>query len=460
MSSPSEDIVPPRSPVTMGSGPMWRALLIFVLPVIGQSILQSLSATISAIVVGRTLGTHDLAAMATFLPVVFFFIAFLIGLASGGSVLVGQAVGAGKTELVQRIAGTALSTAVMLGIVIAVIGWTETPRILQLLGTPPDIRAEAEAYARMAFATMPATFLFILAGSFLRGMGDTIRPLVVQMLATTLSGLLTWWLVTQTGLGVRGAALGQGAAQLSGFVVLAVWLGRIGHPLAPTAAMIRRLRPEPALLLSVLRVGLPTGVQIVVGSLSGLVIVGLVNGFGSSATAAYGAVQQVQAYVQYPALSIGIAASIFGAQMIGAGRSDRLDEVVRAAMILNLALTGTLVVLVMLFSRVVVSLFITEGEVVDMAQQLLHIVAWSSLMFGAGTIFSGVMRASGTVLVPMLIGVGCVLLVEMPVAITMSRAIGLHGIWWGYVASFGALMIAQGCYYFLVWRKKTITALV
>lgn len=451
---------PARAQVVPDRGPLWRALLIFVLPLIAQNILQSLSATISSIVVGRTLGTLELASMATFLPVVFFFIAFLVGLSAGASVLIGQAVGADKSDLVRRIAGTAISTGLILGVIIALLGYGLTPQILDLLGTPDDIRAVAASYARTAFLTLPATFLFILAGSLLRGMGDTVRPLIVQIVATVLSGVLTWWLVTRTGLGVRGAAIGTALAQLIGFITLGVWLRIVHHPLAPTAEMMRRLIPDLQLLKTVLRVGLPTGIQIVVGSLSGLVIVGLVNSFGSDATAAYGAVQQVQAYVQFPALSIAIAASIFGAQMIGAGRADRMDEVVRSAMILNLLLTGTMVLLVTLFSRSVVALFITEAEVVDLAQELLHIVTWSSLMFGAGTIFSGVMRASGTVLIPMLIGVGCVLLVELPVAIEMSRLIGLHGIWWGYVANFAVLMLAQGAYYWFFWRKKTIASLV
>lgn len=442
------------------TGPLWRAFLVFLLPLMAQNILQSLSATIGAIIVGRTLGTGALAAVATFLPVVFFFIAFLIGLSAGSSVMVGQAYGAGKMDVVQRIAGTALTVALGLGLVVGLAGEMAAPAILDLLGVPADIRLEAIAYARAMFLTMPALFLFILGASLLRGLGDTLRPLAIQALATALSALLTWAMVEHTGLGVRGAAWGQGIAQLAGFVVLGLWLRAAGHPLAPTAALARRLVPDWRLLLKVLRIGLPTGVQIVVGSLSALVIVGLVNGFGSQATAAYGAVSQVQNYVQFPALSIAIAASIFGAQMIGAGQPERLDAVVRTAMVMNLILTGTLVVLTMLLSRSVVSLFVTEAEVVDLAQHLLHIITWASLMFGAGTIFSGVMRASGTVLVPMLIGVASVLLVELPGAILLSRWIGLEGIWWGYVAGFAALMLAQGAYYYAVWRGRTITALV
>lgn len=432
----------------------------FLLPLMAQNILQSLSMTISAVIVGRTLGTPALASVATFFPVAFFFLAFLIGLSAGASVLVGQAFGGGKIDVVRRIAGTTLTVAAVGGIAVSVLGTLLTPQIMAWLGTPADILDNAIRYARGVFLAMPTLFLFIVGSSLLRGMRDTIRPLIMQGLATAMSGVLTYILVTRGNMGVAGAAYAQGISQLLAFVMLGLWLRWRRHPLAPGMALLHALRPDWALLRTILRVGLPTGVQVVVGSMSALVIIGLVNSYGSDATAAYGAVGQVQAYVQFPALSIAIAASIFGAQMIGAGRPDRIAEVLRTAMVMNLLLTGSLVILAMIFSRAVISAFITEAEVVDVAQRLLHIVTWSALMFGAGTIFSGLMRASGTVLVPMLIGIFCVVGIELPVAIWLSDRIGLPGIWWGFVAGFGGLMTLQGLYYMLVWRKRAIVALV
>ena len=451
-----------RSPsYAPATGPLWRGFLAFVLPMLAQNILQSLAMTLGSIIVGRTLGVGYLAAMATFMPVAFFFIAFLIGLTAGASVLVGQAAGAGKPELIRRIAGTTMTATLALGLVLATAGEHLVPRIMAILAVPADIMEPAADYARATFIVIPVLFVFILAGALLRGMRDTMRPLQMQIVSTVLAIGLTLWLVVGVGLGVRGAAWAQGISQLVALAALGWWLRRqSGHPLAPDRAFWRDMRPDFRLLGQILRLGLPTGVQIVVGSASGLVIVGLVNAFGSEATAAYGAVSQIVAYVQFPALSIAIAASIFGAQMIGAGRQDRLDEVVLTAQVMNLLLTGSLVVLVLASSRLIVAAFLTDPEVIALARRLLFIVAWSSLMFGAGTIFSGVMRASGTVLVPMVIAIACILLVELPVAVWLSRLIGLEGIWWGYVANFAMLMLAQGAWFVLVWRRKAVVALV
>lgn len=451
--------MPPKA--HMPGGPLWRALLAFVLPMMAQNILQSLAITISAIIVGRGLGIGHLAAMATFMPVVFFFIAFLIGLTAGASVLVGQAAGAGRPGLIRRIAGTTTTATLILGILLAVMGEWLAPQIMDILGVPPDIRAPAEDYARAMFMVIPVMFTFIMTGALLRGMRDTLRPLLMQIISTVLAAILTLWFVMGTPMGVKGAAWAQGISQLVALAALSFWLrSRRRHPLAPNAMFLHAMRPDPVLLRKILHLGVPTGVQIVAGSASALVIVGLVNAFGSDATAAYGAVSQVVAYVQFPALSIAIAASIFGAQMIGAGRQDRLDEVVRTALIMNLVLTGSLVALVLITAGPVVALFLTDPEVIALGRRLLHIVTWASLMFGAGTIFSGVMRASGTVLMPMVISIGCILMVELPVAVLLSRKIGLEGVWWGYVFNFAMLMLLQGAWFMLVWRRKKVVALI
>src|ERR1700680_3355789 len=203
------------------------------------------------------------------------------------------------------------------------------------------------------------------------------------------------------------------------------------------------MRPNGALLRMVLRLGLPSALGMVVMSLAELVLLGLVNGFGSSATAAYGAVNQVMSYVQFPAMSIAISVSIFGAQAIGRGNADRLGSIVRTGLLMNLVLTGGLVALAYLFSRAIMSFFIIDAAVLDLAQGLLHIVLWSSVLFGMATVFSGMMRASGTVWAPLSMLIFAIVAVEVPSAMILSRSIGVEGIWAAYPITFTAMFILQ-----------------
>ena len=243
-------------------------------------------------------------------------------------------------------------------------------------------------------------------------------------------------------------------------IFLAVYLNKKNHPLRPDWQLLKNIRHQPILSKIILRLGIPTGIQMVTTSVAGLVIVGLVNRYGAEATAAYGAVNQVLNYIQFPALSIAIAASIFGAQAIGAGKSDLLAKVTRTALGMNLMITGMLVVLAYLFSKYLMALFITDPQVVELGQQLLFIVLWSILFFGGSAIFASIMRASGTVTVPMIINVLAILLIEVPCAYLFSQWWGLQGIWYAYALAFVSLCILQGLYYQFVWKKKTIEVLI
>ena len=238
------------------------------------------------------------------------------------------------------------------------------------------------------------------------------------------------------------------------------YLKKKDHPLKLDFELIRHIRHQHDLSKIILKLGIPTGIQMVTTSVAGLVIVGLVNRHGADATAAYGAVNQVLNYIQFPALSIAIAASIFAAQAIGSGQSELINRVKRTAIGMNFIITGILVALGYLFSKYLMALFITDPEVVVLGQELLFIVLWSILFFGASAIFASIMRASGTVTVPMIINIMAIICIEVPCAYLFSEWWGLKGIWYAYALAFVSLCILQGLYYQLVWRRKAIKVLL
>jgi putative MATE family efflux protein len=298
----------------------------------------------------------------------------------------------------------------------------------------------------------------------MRGVGDTLTPLYALVLSTSVSCVLTpafirgWWGLPQ--LGVTSAAAASIISFLCALAFLAWFMRRRNHALAPDLELLRALRINPRLLRLVIRIGLPTGVQMVVISLAEIVLLSIVNGFGSNATAAYGAVNQVVNYVQFPALSIAITASILGAQAIGAGRAHLLGTITRTGLQMNLVITGSLVLIGYLFSRHLVSAFVTSPPVIELAQTLLHIMLWSSLVFGFQSLLSGVMRSSGAVLVPTGISIFCIAAIEVPSAWLLSHRFGINGVWMAYPITFVAMLVLQASYYRLVWRKRKIERLV
>ncbi len=447
---------------------LWKSYLAFLVPMILSNILQALSGTVNNIYLGQMLGVSAMASVSAFFPVLFFLISFMIGLGAGASVLIGQAWGAKEIDRVKAIAGTTLMVGICAGVVVAVFGGAFTEPMLRALGTPADILPGATAYARIMLIAAPMIFIFLLVTSMLRGVGDTKTPLMTLLISTGIGMLLTPALIRGWGgLPMMGVTSGAYAAGVS-FLVAMAWTAWFlqrprhtqfasdKHPLAPDTAFLKHLRIDRLLLGKVLRIGLPTGLSMITVSLAEIAVLFLVNRYGSQATAAYGAVNQIVNYVQFPAISIAIAASILGAQAIGAGRGHMLGKIAQTGIMLNVVLTGSLVLLGYLFSRTIIGLFITDPAVVDMAQTLLHIMLWSSVIMGMSMVLSGLMRASGTVLVPTLITMSVIAGVEIPVAWTLSQHYGLNGIWAAYPIAFLTMLAAQTLYYRLVWRKKPV----
>lgn len=443
---------------------LWKTFLVFLAPLMLSNALQSLFGTVSNVFLGQMLGVGALAAVAVFFPVMFFLFAFVMGLSTGATVLIGQAWGAGNRDKVKAIAGTTLAIAMILATTVALFGGVFSRQLMMALATPPDILDQASGYARVMLLTMPLGFVFLLTTAMMRGVGDTLTPLMALALSTAGGLILTPLLVRGwfglPAVGVTGPAWASAISTALTLLVLVAYLRHTRHPLAPDAEFLRRVGLDRALLGRLLSIGLPSAVGMVVMSIAELVLLGLVNGFGSEATAAYGAVNQVMGYTQFTALSISISVSILGAQAIGAGNTGRFEAIVRTGLLLNLVLTGGLVALIYLQSRAVLGLFLTDVAVVDLARRLLDVALWSSVPFGMATVFSGAMRAGGVALAPMVLAIFAIAAIEIPSALILSRTIGIEGVWAAYPITFCAMFALQLGYYTLVWRRRPLLRLI
>jgi putative MATE family efflux protein len=446
------------------SRPVWRTLLAFLIPIMLTNLMQAANGTINSIFLGRMIGVHALAAASAFFPVLFLIFAFFIGLSSGSSVLIGQAYGARDEERLRQVAGTTLMASFLLSIVLAVVGCLSIDTLLRLLGTPADIFNDAAAYARVLFAGLPVMLGFLSYTAFARGTGDAQTPFWALVVSTFSSLLVTPALIAGwfglPHLGLLSAAVAAIVSNIIGWIFI-LWMMHVKkHPLALNSALLPHVRIRWPILLMTMRIGVATGVQVMMVSLAEIAVLSFVNRFGSQATAAYGAVNQIVSYVQFPAISIGISASIFGAQAIGARRMDRLGIIVRSAVMLNYLLEGTLITIAYLASSLILGLFLVDPSTLHLAHSLLMITLWSYVIFGNSAVLSGVMRSSGTVLWPTLIGVTSIWAVEVPVAYTLMHRLGIDGIWIAYPVAYCVGLLLQSIYYFVFWKRRTIVPLL
>jgi len=444
--------------------PMWRILLVFLIPLMLSNVLQSASQTMASIWIGRLISTKALGAVSSVFPIIFLLFSFVFGVSSGSSVLVGQAFGARDHHKVKKIAGTVLGAALYLGIIVAIVGSVGSATVLKWLATPPDIIGQADAYARVIFLTMPVFFFYFVYATILRGTGDSTTPfyalIVSAVLAIAITPLFILGLFGLPKLGVVSAAVAGLIANSAALAWLIYYLARRNHPMKFDRETLSDMRIDWGILLSVVKIGVPTGVQVMMVSLAEIAVITFVNHFGSSATAAYGAVNQVVGYVQFPAISIGIAASIFGAQCIGARREDKLGSVIRSAVGLNYAIGAVIIGACYVFAWNILGWFITDRHTLEIAHQLLMITLLAYAIFGNSAVLSGLMRGSGSVIWPTAILIFSIWVVEVPAAYLLMQRIGLDGVWLGYPIAYCTGLVLQFCFYEFFCKRQTHARLV
>ncbi len=426
----------PVHPTPPAAPPLWRTYLALLLPMLLTNALQLAAGTLDNIYLGHLLGTQAVAAAAAFFPVFFLLLALVMGLATGAMVLIGQAWGAGRPQQARAVAGSAVALILLLSVLVMAVGGGFAPELLVALGTPAPILGESIVYARVLLLAAPVFFLLWLATAVSRAVGDAKTPLHALLLATVVGLLCTPLLILGwAGLPRLGAASAAVSAALASLLALA-WLmwrwQRMGHPLAPGHELLRSIRFDGALIRPMLRIGVPSSLQMLSLAVAEIVLLGWINRHGYTATAAYGAVNQLMSWVQLPAMSLGITATILAAHAMGAGRTARLPAIARTGVLLGLAILSGVVVLVVALAPWLTGLILAATDVRELATQQLRTVVWGVLAMGGSAVLVGVMRGGGTVLLPALLGMAAVLLLELPLAMWLQSRHGLAGLWWAW----------------------------
>jgi putative MATE family efflux protein len=316
----------------------------------------------------------------------------------------------------------------------------------------------AIAYTRVIFYGLPFSYLYAFVMSVLRGAGDSKTPfkflLVSVALDIVLNPLLIFGLGPLPKLGIAGSAYATLFAQAFTLLALVWHLYRIKHPMCIGAHELGLLKPDGATIRTLIVKGLPMGLQLVVISLSGVLMITLVNRFGTDTTAAFGATFQLWQYVQMPAFAIGMAVSSMAAQNVGAEKWERVRAIARHGVWFSILLTTTIVVLIEVFSDQALGLFLPAGSVaLRTAEHLNLIVAWSFILLAISMVLFGVVRATGAVLPPLIILSVALLGIRFPVALAFIDEWHADAIWWSFpIASIVAAAMSIAYYKWGGWR--------
>ena len=453
---------PTTSSLTTGSIP--RTLFAFTLPMLLGNMLQTLNGSVNAIWVGSFLGTAALTATNNANIVMFLLLGAVFGITMAATILIAQHVGARNLAEARRVVGTSATFFAALSLLFAVVGVLLSPSILRWMGTPPDALPLAITYMRVIFLALPASYGFFFVMAALRGAGDSKTPFYYLVMAVVLDIVLNPLLIFGVGplpkMGIAGSATATLIAQTLSLLALMRHIYRRGNVLALHREHLGLLRPDWAIVRAVIVKGIPMGLQMIVLSSSIVLFLRVVNRFGSDTAAAFAAAMQLWNYVQMPAMAIGGAVSSMAAQNIGAGKWDRVRGTAMYGVLFNFLLTGIPVLIVYVLSHLALGLFLPKGSpAIGIAEHINLIVLWSFPLFGVSMVLSGVMRASGAVMAPLIILAVALLGFRVPVAYLTVDRWGADALWWSFtVSAILGMLMSVGYYLSGHWKSAQMMA--
>jgi len=389
-------------------GPIAKTLLLFALPILGSTVLQSLNASVNAMWIGHYLGESALTATSNATLILFLLLSAVFGVSMACTILVGQSLGARNVREAKRVVGTSAGFFLVISVAIAALSYVFTPGLLRAMGTPADALPYAVPYLRIIFLALPSMYFYNFMMMTLRGAGDSRTPFLFMGLSVVLDVVLNPVLIFGVGpfpkMGIAGSATATLIAQTVALFALLGTLYARKHFLRITRAELNFLKPDLTILRALIFKGLPMGLQMIVISSSAILMMRLVNGYGSQTTAAYGAATQLWNYVQMPAMAIGAAVSSMAAQNVGARLWDRVSRIAVIGVVYNFLLGGALVGIIYLFNQPALNLFLPGDSVgLGLAEHLNAIVVWSFMFFGVTFVLFGVVRSTGAVWAPLII---------------------------------------------------------
>lgn len=380
-----------------------RRLLVFALPLMASSLLQQLYNTVDALIVGRFLNATALAAVGASSLLINILIYFFIGLSTGASVRISQAIGEGRQGTVDKTLSSAAALALVVGAALTVVGWFGAPTFLTWMNTPAAGMADAVIYVRLYCLGMIPMAVYNMGTGAMRAVGDTRSPLLYLAVGTALHLALDLAFIPGLGLGIGGAALATTCSQVIPAVMVAAKLVRGVDRLRLKSA---RLYPDAA--AATCRIGVPAGLQSVVMCLANVIVQSQVNTFGITIMASAAAYYKVEGFLFMPIEALALAVSNFVAEAWGAGDVPAMAESRRACYRLNIGITLAICAVYLLFSKPLIAIFTRDAAVIDWGVRQMHWCIPLYFIYAHNQTLAGSLRGEGRTFWPMVISLICI----------------------------------------------------
>lgn len=430
-----------------------KLILSFAIPMLIGNIFQQLYNMVDTMIVGRFVGVDALAGVGSTGSMNFLILGFMIGIASGFSIVISQYFGAGDETKLRKSVAMSVYLSVGITIVVTVLSLILARPLLELMKTPSDIIEHAYTYISIIFAGIVVTLFFNLLSAILRALGDSKTPLFFLIIASIVNIVLDLVFILNFKMGVAGAAYATLIAQGVSCLLCFFYIKK-------KCTLLKMKKEDWALDIplckQLLGLGIPNAFQCSVTAIGVMVLQSAINGFGSTVVAAYTAASKVEQMAMQPSMTIGMAMGTYAAQNLGAGKFDRIRLGIRKSIMISFIICISGGILVSLFGGPLTTLFVSgeQQAVIQASKQYLYTVSIFFFVLGLLFIYRSTLQGLGNAIIPFWSGV-VELVIRVGVALILSRMIGYAGICLaGPLAWTGAAILLAWSYYRTIHRLE------
>ena len=388
--------------IDMCNGSIMDKLISFSLPLMLSGILQLMFNAVDIIVVGRFSGSVALAAVGSTTALINVFTNLFIGISLGANVLAARFFAAGKEKEMSETVHTAITLALISGVIMAFVGLFFSRGALELMDTPEDVIGQSTLYMKIYFLGMPFFMLYNYGAAILRAVGDTKRPLIFLIISGVVNAGLNMILVIVFHLDVEGVAIATVISQLISCVLVLRCLYR-----SQTSYQLRfsKLKINTAYLKQIFQVGIPAGIQSTVINFSNALLQSSVNSFGSIAMAGYTAANNIFGFLYMSVNSVTQACMSFTSQNYGVRKYKRMDKVLIDCIIISVVTALTLGCSAYFFGPEILKIYTKDSEVIQCGMEIMAYTTVPYFLCGIMDLFPGALRGMGHSAVPMILSV-------------------------------------------------------
>ena len=389
-----------RGILDMTTGPFFKKILIFSIPLMLTGVLQLIYNAADVMVVGRFAGSESLAAVGSTSSLVNLIINLFVGLSTGAGVVTSRHIGANATERITKSVHTAMAISIISGFAVGIFGFFLSGKFLTLMGTPKNILPLATLYLKIYFLGAPGSLVYNFGASIVRSTGDTKRPLIILGFTGIINVVLNIVLVVGFHFNVAGVAIATIVAQYISAALIVIRLKSIDNACRLNFKKIKIHKKE---LKEIVKIGLPAGLQSSLFSFSNVLIQSTINSFGSVAMAGNTAAQNADAIIYTCTNAVAQTAMTFTSQNMGAKKYENIRKIYFMCMGFALVISICFGAIGLIFPEQIIGIFTTEAEVIEMGKHRLFVMMTTYFICSLMDVSGCQIRGMGKSIEPMII---------------------------------------------------------